>query len=149
MELGRDMVDVTEEHRGREAVTRDLRCLGQHPGRTQRTGADDRRAERVGLLGEFEGARVDRVLQPRPAREAVLTRDGELRCRECELHRDGLDASLGVVVAASGRAQQILRLMAKLDEVQVRGEYRHDVSLRACGPRARPEENVTVAAWCS
>src|SRR5262249_59119606 len=46
--------------------------------------------------------------------------------------------------AGLGGAEELFRRAAELVEVGVVREGRHDVSLPACGPRARPEENVTA-----
>src|SRR5439155_2778176 len=118
-----DTVDVAEDDRGREVVGREFRRLREQAKGATRAAADARLAECVGLLGEVERAGLDRFLQPRPAWEAVLASDRELRDRKSRRTlRDVLEAAGRVRVSALGGAEQLLRLVAELVEVRVRRE---------------------------
>jgi hypothetical protein len=122
LQLGVDAVGVAEDDGGREAVARERGCLFEHAGGSTPVAADARPEELLCLLGEAECSRVDLVLQSRPAREPVFTRQRELSGGQRERVGDRPEPGDRIGVSGPGGTEEVLRLAAELSKVGVGGE---------------------------
>jgi hypothetical protein len=112
-----------------------LRALGEQPLQSIHVSTVERRSP------------IDLEPEPAPAREAVLTRDGQLRRIEDEAIGHRMDPRQRLRVPAPCRSEEVLREPPELFEIGTCREVGHDISFvdrRSASPGQRSGMVTTV-----